>query len=207
MDDLISAVDALTKPSRTKVVRDDGTTTVVRHDALLVQLEAAVTSAVGTDAGTGGQSTGNVINGSALYLLSIISSQIGDWCRIAKVKPTRKPVDDLARWRVAALSMPEVTFYVDALRRWADDIKEMLDPPKRIPLVDPCVACGAAKYVTPEGDERPPVVVEYHQVSLHASLRAVCRACELTWTGADAVEELVAEMKERHPETTRVLDE
>ena len=207
MTELIDAVDALTKPVPTKIVRDDGSTTRIVHDPLLTQLEAAVTGAVGTDAGAGGQSTGNVINGPAMYLMSVIGSQIGDWCRMANVKPTRKPVDDLRRWLVVALSFQDASFYVKAMQGWADDIRELLDPPKRIPLVDPCVACGASKFVTADGDERPPVVVEYHPAVLHSSMRAVCRACELTWTGVDAVEELVAEMKELHPETTRVVNE
>lgn len=200
MTDLITAVDALTRPTRTKVIRDDNTTVTVDHDPLLVQLEAAITGAVGTDAGNGGQSTGNVLNDAAMYLLVTIGSQIRGWCRDVGVKPSRRPSDNLRAWMVPALAFPDPRGFVRMMETWAEQVRSLLDPPKRVPLADPCVACGADKYVTAEGDERRyPVVVEYDPSVLHASLRAVCRVCEVTWDGADAVTELVDEMKERHP--------
>ncbi len=122
---------------------------------------------------------------------------------------SRDAVTDLLRWHVAFLSSnTDEGFYVHALQGWARTIVEMINPPKRIPLVDPCVACGAYQYVTGDGTEAPnPVVVEYDQAELHSSLRAVCRVCDEVWQGADAVDELVSEMKEKHPETTRIIDE
>jgi hypothetical protein len=196
--DLIDAVDALVKPSRTKVVRDDGTTTVVRHDALLVQLEAAVTSAIGGGGG-GGSATGSVVNDAALARLSQIGSQIRDWCRLVDIQPTRSPVSNLERWRVIALSQ-DTTGHVVIMERWADDIRNLLDPPKTIPLNGPCPVCTADHWFSPDGDRRAsPVAVEYDHANPYRSARAVCRAgeCGTVWVGADAVEELVSEMSER----------
>jgi hypothetical protein len=196
--DLIKAVDALTKPSRTKVVRDDGTTTVVRHDALLAQLEQAVTSAIGSGGG-GGSATGSVVNDAAFARLSQIGSQIRDWCRLVNIQPTRSPVSNLERWRVVALSL-DTTGHVVILERWADDIRNLLDPPKTIPLNGPCPVCTADHWFSPDGDRRAsPVAVEYDHANPYRTARAVCRAgeCGTVWVGADAVEELVSEMSER----------
>lgn len=209
MTDLIEAVHALTKGTRTKVVRDDGSTTVVRHDALLVQLETAVTSAITGNGGGAGAPTAVLVNSAALQRASIIRSQITEWCQLAKVRVTRDSTRDLTAWMIAYTGRDlEADWYTRTLHGWARTIRELLDPPKRIPLVDPCVACGATKYVNESGEEIPsPLVVEYDHVALHSSLRAVCRVCEVSWDGPEAVAELVTELKELHPETTRIIVE
>lgn len=201
MSDLLDAVDALTKPTRTKVIRDDGSTVLVDHDPLLVQLEDAVTSAIGNGGG-GGSATGSVINDEALYRLSVIRSQIGDWCRLVGARHVRdKSVLSLQRWHVAFIGRNlEADFYVRALHGWAATITELLDPPKTVPLDGPCPVCKAVNWVGPDDSLRAsPVAVLYDQTTLHQSLRAVCRVegCDAEWVGADAVQELIEEMTER----------
>lgn len=209
MTDLIDAVSALTKPSRTKVVRDDGSTTVVAHDALLVQLEAAVTSAIGNGGG-GGSATGSVINDAALARLLQISSQIRKWCRQADVQVTRYAVDNLERWKVAALAF-DTYGQVIILEQWAYDIRNLLDPPKTVPLSGACPVCKAVNWEEGEGENRTirasPVAALYDHANPYRSVRAVCRAgeCGTEWLGADAVEELIAEMSE-DPETAVFID-
>lgn len=198
MNDLIEAVHALTEPTRTKVIQGD-VVTEIEHDALLEQLRSAITSALGNGGG-GGTKTGAVLNDEAFYRFSIIAAQIGDWCRLQSVRPSRDPVKDLKAWMVAFTGTPD--WYVRQLHSWARTIVEVLDPPKRVPLSGPCVACGARNQVNADGGLSPAVVVEYDQVVLHPSLRAVCRVCELSWDGPDAVAELVEEMKDRDPKTT-----
>jgi len=193
--DLTEAVEALTKETRTKVMQ--GTeVTVITHDPLLRQLEDAVTSAIGNGGG-GGQATGSVLNSEALFRASVIRAQIGDWCRQVEVRPTRDMITDLTRWMVAFVADPQ--WHISTLRGWAREIRDLLDPPKRVPLADPCPACTATKAVGEDGSTSPAVVVEYDQVVLHASLRAVCRVCLVEWVGPDAVDELIGEMKERNP--------
>jgi hypothetical protein len=197
--DLIDAVTALTKPTRTKVVRDDGSTTTVRHDALLVQLEAAVTSAIGNGGG-GGSATGSVLNDAALQRALIIRSQIGDWCRLVKVRPSRDTVDDLTRWLVAFTGRDqEADFYTRTLHDWAATIINLLDPPKTVPLAGACPVCKATSWTGDDGSYRAsPVAALYDHANPMRSARAVCRAgeCGTEWVGADAVEELIAEMSE-----------
>lgn len=196
--ELAEAVERLTKPSRTKVIRDDGSTTTVTHDPLLVQLETAVTSAIGNGGG-GGTATGSVINDAALYQLLLIKTQIGQWCHAAGVTPDRQNTTvTLERW-FAAQTVTSV-FHTRTLEQWADTITELLDPPKTVPLAGPCPVCKAANWTGLDGSLRAsPVAVLYDQATLHASLRAVCRVveCSAEWWGADAVQELVEEMSER----------
>jgi len=193
--DLTEAVEALTKETRTKVMQ--GTeVTVITHDPLLQQLEDAVTSAIGNGGG-GGQATGVPLNSAALFEASKIRTKLGTWCRDAGVPVTRNLVTDLTRWSVAFMAQAS-DWHVRELRGWAWTIRDLLDPPKRVPLADPCPACTATKLVGEDGSSSPAVVVEYDQVVLHASLRAVCRVCLVEWVGPDAVDELVMEMKERN---------
>ena len=203
--ELAEAVEALTKPSRTKVIRDDGSTIVVEHEPLLVQLETAVTSAIGNGGG-GGTATGSVINDAALYQLLLIKTQIGDWCRLAGVRPDRQNTTvTLERWFVAQDGSS--VFHTRTLEQWADTITDLLDPPKTVPLDGPCPVCKATSWEDGTGDTRTirasPVAVLYDQATLHASLRAVCRVveCSAEWSGADAVQELIEEMSEGDSES------
>lgn len=205
--ELAEAVEALTKPSRTKVIRDDGSTIVVEHEPLLVQLETAVTSAIGNGGG-GGTATGSVINDAALYQLLLIKTQIGDWCRLAGVRPDRANTTvTLERW--FASNSGSSVFHTRTLEQWADTITDLLDPPKTVPLAGPCPVCKAVNWVGLDGSLRAsPVAVLYDQATLHASLRAVCRVveCSAEWSGADAVEELVEEMTEQEQTETGEVD-
>ena len=169
-------------------------------DALLVQLQDAVTSAIGNGGG-GGTATGSVLNDEAWYRLSLIRSQLGDWCRMVDVRPTRTDcVKDLRAWHVAFLgSNVDPAFYVRTLVGWAFTIRELIDPPKRVPLRGACPVCGADHWFGVDGSRRAsPVAVEYDHSNPYRSVRAVCRvgSCGTEWTGVEAVEELVAEMTE-----------
>ena len=206
MTDLLDAVDALTKRITRKImdcpcVKCGGRRShVFNDDPLLVQLETAVTSAIGGGGG-GGSATGSVLNDEALYRLSVIRSQLGDWCRLAGVKHDRADtVGSLRRWYVAVLaSNADTTFYVNTLRTWASTIRDLLDPPKTVPLAGPCPVCKATNWVGPDESLRAsPVAVLYDHADPYRSVRAVCRVdvCDAEWVGAEAVEELIEEMSE-----------
>ena len=200
MTELLDAVEALTKPLAMKIIRDDGTTTRITHDPLLVQLQDAVTSAIGNGGG-GGTATGSVLNDEAWYRLSLIRTQLGDWCRMVDVRPTRTDaVKDLRAWHVAFLSRNlDPRGYTRMLEGWAVTIRDLLDPPKRVPLRGACPVCSADHWFGVDGSRRAsPVAVEYDYANPYRSVRAVCRVvgCGTEWTGVEAVEELVAEMTE-----------
>ena len=110
MTELLDAVDELTLPKPVKVQTDDGYTWAT-EDALLVQLREAVSSSLNSGSGAGGSpSTRNVLDGDALQKAAIITSQIGDWCRMAGMtgdQITRDAVTDLRAWHAAFLARNE----------------------------------------------------------------------------------------------------
>lgn len=185
MTDLLEAVDALTKEKRTKVFQDDGTVAIVVHDPLLRQLKDAVTSAIGSGGG-GGTATGSVLNDEALYRASIINAAIQSWCRMRGVTVSRDMVVDLRRWHSAFLSSSaEPDFYIDQMRGWARTIRDLLDPPERVPLEPPCPMCGARTWPDTEGREVLfPLLVTYrNEGESVVDERALCRACQFVWDG------------------------
>lgn len=132
MTELHDAVDDLTLPRNVKIETDDGHTWAT-EDALLVQLREAVSSSLNSGSGAGGSpSTRNVLDGDALHKAAIITSQIGDWCRIIGATVTRDAVIDLRAWHAAFIGRNEPEeFYLAQMRAWAGQIRAMVVPPHR----------------------------------------------------------------------------
>lgn len=201
MSDLLDAVDDLTLSKPVKVLTDDGHTWAT-EDPLLVQLQEAVSSSIRSGSGSGGAAwTRNVLDSDALHQAAIITSQIGDWCRMAGIKATRDPVKDLRAWYVARLTAtnPE-TFYLDQLRKWAGQIRGMVSRPKTIEITSPCPVCGQGDYTNDLGETiRHPLALTYNPDKpnmLHAA-KVLCRACETVWSGGEAMGELRDELDEK----------
>lgn len=186
---LLDAVDDLTLPRPVKVDIDGGHTWAT-EDALLVQLEEAVASGLGSP--SGGSSAPwarNLLNTDALHQAGMMTSQIMDWCRMVGAKVTRRPSDDLRSWYAAFSSNRGESlddFYVRKLREWANQIRAMLNPPKVLELTAACPECRERFYVNDEGDPVPnPITVNYwaNGASVWSGARAKCRACGFEWVG------------------------
>ena len=193
--ELAEAVEALTKPTKTNV-RQGTKVTVVKHDPLLVQLQNAITSTITGKAGGGGQSTGNVLNSTALYQASLISAVIGDWCHMADVRIVRGDmVASLTQWHLA-IAGDESPFHIRKMEEWASTIRGLLNPLVPVPLKDPCAVCKASTYVDADGEEQPrPVVVAYDPHDPFGTAQASCLACGVEWETVDAIKELIEEME------------
>ena len=202
MTDLLTVVDELTLPKLVKVPTDDGHTWAT-EDPLLVQLQEAVSSSLrsGSGSGSGGAPwTRNVLDSDALHQAAIITSMIGDWCRLAGAEVTRDPVQDLRAWYAKRLSArdPE-TFYLGVLQKWVTTIRALVNPPKTLEILGACPVCKAVTYTNSTGDTvRNPLVMTYRPdtANMHRAARATCRACDTIWQGDEAMEELAAELKE-----------
>lgn len=202
MSDLFEAIDALTLPRTTGVMQGDRLVKIT-HDPLLVQLEQAITSAIGNGGG-GGTATGAVINDEAFARFAQIASQVRDWCRLAGVTVSKHPGDNLRAWGVQVLAA-DTSGHVTIMRTWARQIVALLDPPKRVPLAGACPVCGAKSVTNELGDVSPnPVQVEYYPENPARTIRAVCRAvsCGVTWEGGEAIAELVEELNEPESDIT-----
>lgn len=190
MTELLDAVDDLTLPRPVKVTTDDGHTWAT-EDALLVQLEEAVASGLGSaSGGSAAPWARNLFDADALYKAGLITSQIGDWCRIVGVKKiTRRPIDDLRAWYAAYVSDAGDSlddFYVRKLREWAEQIRTMLNPPKTLEMTSACPECLEGFWYNEDGDPVPnPITVNYwaNGVSVWDGANAKCRSCGHEWRG------------------------
>ena len=202
MTELLESVDDLTLPRNVKVPTDDGYTWA-REDALLVQLRDAVSSSLSSGSGAGGSpSTRNVLDSGALHQAAIITSQIGDWCRMAGAKVTRDAVTDLRAWYVAHTARHDHSdeFFIGQLTAWANQIRTMCNPPKTVEITAPCPVCGQGEYMNDLGENvKNPLVMTYrpNADNLNRSARVMCRACEVVWVGGEAMAELRDEIDEK----------
>lgn len=199
-----AAVKELTEPviEHIRQTDDDGRylrTHTVEHAPLLTQLEEAITSAIGSGGG-GGSATGNVLNGEALMRAMMVRSELGDWCRLVGVRPSRDNIASLIAWaNVFTFTGRDEGYYLGKLHGWAQMIRNLIDPPKRRELTKPCPVCKATSYVNGDGDTMPnPLVFEYRETDLTGTVRAVCRNadCGIEWVGPEAVIELDEELAE-----------
>lgn len=198
MTDLLEAVDLVTKPVVSKILREDGTLHTVRLPSLLEQIEEAVTSCIGSGGG-GGTTTGNVLNSAALYEVMKIRAAIDSWRHMVGLRRIPDLVQGLRDWgEVFTRTGKEGEFYIDQIRSWAHLIKDTLDPPKRVPLVGPCVMCGASTYPNAEGEEvGNPVILEYpHELGHLDEAKAYCRHpdCGAAWVGEMSIRGLRYDM-------------
>ncbi|MFJ4166303.1 hypothetical protein ACIPY5_12170 [Microbacterium sp. NPDC089698] len=202
MSDLLEAVEDLTSPRPVKVQTDDGHTWAT-EDALLVQLADAVSSSLKSGSGSGGAPwQRNVIDSDALYRAGIITSTIGDWCRMAGAAVTRDATTDLRSWHVAHTAHHDHAdeFYIAQMKTWATQIRAMVNPPKLVEITAPCPVCGQGEYVNDMGERiRNPLALVYRPDSDQMYFRAkvMCRSCETVWLGPDAMEELRDELNEK----------
>jgi hypothetical protein len=209
---LLEAVEALTRPtSDVHIQTADSGEFVKLHKAehlpLLHQLRDAVTPSTNTAAGSVSlKSTRNLVDSDALYRYALITSAIGDWCRIAKVEPTHGPhkdaVVDLQRWYVGYTQYPhDDTWHLSELRKWAATIRALIEPKKQFYLETPCPICDKRSWVDHDGNEMLfPLLVQYCLPKGDESLKptALCRACNAVWQGFDSIEELSDELNEKN---------
>lgn len=197
MTELLEAVDALTLPvvSRiTQAAEADGVETItvatVTHDALLAQLEAAISSTMG---GGGGRTMTekwalNVLDSDALYQFTLIGNTVREWCRMAGLPKPDGPVQGLRAWYVTRLAINDRddTWHVNVLTGWANAIRGKLNPAKTIELTFACPACGADTWTDSDGATyKHPLRMSYQpqDPDILNTARALCKACANVWEG------------------------
>lgn len=216
MNDLLSAVDALTRPSHTLVVqwitghgphckpgcpkdREHSHTTRVEHDPLLLQLEAAIASTIGGGSGRSmvSKSELSVLDSDALWHFERIDSQIRSWCQLAGVEASRHAIDNLRAWYVARLTQhgedEADRAATGILRGWAATIRSKMNPPRTMELTAACPICQSDTWTDTDGNVyRHPIQIQYREQDpdILAHARAICRACEQVWIGSHQLREL-----------------
>lgn len=193
-DPLTTAVHRLTRESRTKVIQDgDGSETnvaIVTHAPLLVQLSEAVTSATGKGGG-GGNSANDVLNGDALYKVSLIRAAIGSWLHIEGLVTQRNLITDLEAWAAAFIrTEKDASFYLRQMEAWEALILALLDPPNRLEITEPCPVCLKDEFTDSEGRTlKFPVIIEFRR-DRPGEARGLCRSCDEVWAGEREIRRL-----------------
>lgn len=159
-----------------------------QEPALLLQLQRAIASDTSGAYGGGSTRTGAPIDPSALALWDEIRGCIGEfWPGRGDLRQATTPVPQRLRmWVSAVAGTPNEIHLLEMCEHWIHRIRDLLEPPKRVPLWGVnCPACGHNKVWAPnqygESALAPAILV-------HASespIRAECLACEEHWKGTD----------------------
>lgn len=209
MTSLEDAVDELTLPKPVKVPIDGGFTWAT-EDPLLDQLAQAVASGLGSPSGGAAEPWArNLLNTDALYMAGIITSQIGDWCRMVGAPTTRDAAVDLRSWHTWFTKAPGESLdagYIRKLGEWAVQIREMLNPPRVLEITRACTECLEAFYVNTEGNPVPwPLVLSYRANTgdMLDNATVKCRACGGEWKGEWALRGLRHDIDEMDAHITK----
>lgn len=209
-NELLSAVDDLTLPRNVKVETDEGLTWAT-EDALLVQLEEAISSTTGR---SGGRSLGHermILDADALMRFHQITAAIGDWCRIEGTNVTRNPVKDLRAWHARRIGRPVTErtgdeFYINQLHDWANLIRGKMRPKRQWEIKRACPECDNTTWTDEEGDEfSHPLVVEFDPDAPLASAKWSCRNCGAGAEGVLAQRALAYNLETRDQEETTTV--
>lgn len=199
VDDLLDAIDALTKPvTLHQSIPDSKFTCLVVDAALLDRLEIEIRFSLSREGAKSLPNQRVPINSGALMLFTRISAQITDWAHdvkatIHKGSPARTLRSWYVAWNQGVRTDADRAARAKILHGWAGQIRRELEPPRTKDLPDACPACGATEWWR-DGERYPrPLVVESPrnpEKSLIDESRAFCRACEKVWGARELAYEL-----------------
>lgn len=155
---------------------------------LLHMLERAVASDQGRGSVSGVSGVGGVLNLAALDLWRSICSTVGDhWPGRGDLQQASTPlIKRLELWTASLAGTDEEVYLLEFCHYWHSSIRDLLEPPKEVPLRGvTCPTCKQHRVLLENGDR------EYvYQPTLLAHLsetpvRVQCRSCAGTWFGPD----------------------
>lgn len=199
---LLNALDELTKPTALAERRDTNGTKQIFHRTdppLLDWLRDSIGSSMGGNSGGGKSARERTpIDMGAFTLYEDLDGRIRSWMTELGGTPGKNltPAQVLRSWYVLwSATIPTertISSHANTLEGWVQQVKDVLDPPKRIEITSPCPVCGqewinvGLKLPNGEDDpndvERVHVLVAVERESIHQSF-AMCRACDKVWTG------------------------
>ena len=199
--DLLTAVEALTKPIRSAFMQHEVTGTdrnaraegiVKREDAsLLEQLRQAITSDLGGGAGSARPARERTsLDVAAFSLYEDIDGRVRAWLLDVGVRPSSKAElgSILTRWYILwkqkHVEDSAIRAHQLILERWASSIRDLLDPPVKQEITSPCPSCGAMWATVGKGEETESVRALWAVWRENAEESyGLCRSCDKVWRG------------------------
>lgn len=188
-NDLLDAIDKLTKPNRTKVIQDTKTITI-ELPPLLTQLEDAIAGTVGIGGSGSLPNERNVLDSDALQKFLTIRSDIIHWAKEVQAEfypadPGRTLRSWYVKWTQRSHTLEMEQMHLRKCVGWSSAITEKLDPPRVRELPDRCPECRADVWFNPIDKHQylHPLIVEYKPTGPDMIQQAVgrCRACDSRW--------------------------
>jgi len=189
--DLTEAVTKLTTKWSDVLSPADGMDTYrpIDYDPLLDMLAAAVTASTGqTESGRSDARERNPVNIQAFTLLERIDGQTRAWLKDNNVRAPKDLkaavallADRLgALWASNQIQEREYVRWTGMIRKWADDIWALFDPPTTKEIIGACPECGEEHSFGPEGEKSSAISAYYWR---DVEPAAQCRRCDAEWKG------------------------
>jgi len=198
--DLLTAKEALTKPVRTAVMqhavtadgknaREEGIRK--RTDpSLLEQLRRAITSDLGGAGGSARPARERTsLDVAAFGMYEDIDGRVRSWLADVGERPGKAEVGSLldhwyVLWTAKAVEDAAVHAHTKILERWAVAITDLLDPPVKQEITQPCPDCGQMWATVGRGEETESVRALWAVWRENADdSYGMCRACDKVWRG------------------------
>ena len=186
MKSALTLVHEFTRPHKTTIDREDGTTEYVDVHSLLDQLSEAMTANRGTG-GSGSLAKSPVSLNAVDLWLEIADTTLQHWPGRGRPHLARTPLPQrIQQWAAHALNSNNPQNEEDLsryLNRWTSAVEALFEP--SVDLSAPCPDCGESWFWTHDGvEDVKKRALTYNQ---H---RAMCHCCGQTWDGKGAMANL-----------------
>lgn len=165
---------------------------------LLHMLQVAIGSSQGAGSVSGASGSSGVLNLAALELWRGISAVVGEhWPGRGDLAQSRVPViPRLEQWVGSLAGTDDEVYLLDLCHTWHEAIRNLLEPPKEVPLRGVgCPSCKQDRVLLENQDRefvyQPPLMAYLSETPV----RVTCRGCAGTWFGMHELQFIGAAME------------
>jgi len=171
---LDQAVHELTRPHKTTITRDNGAREYVTEDSLLNQLREAIHSS-SSHGGNASNRRSLPLSADALDLFQEISHTAQD-LKASRPGIVKGSVESIIQaWSQSLVYDLDKNQAERIVTKWVTRIRNLLNPPRRAEIKEPCPHCGTRQIINDEGDINLALTMTNGTVT--------CGACLTEWTG------------------------
>lgn len=156
---------------------------------LLIALQRAVGSSMGRGSTSGGERAGSPANLQALALLDGITAMVTSFTPTLKHMALIPRVEEWATSVVISDDVQREAILLELVREWAQAIRDLLDPPVRVPLrgvTCPQCNCTHVEQADEEGIASYNAAILVHLTE--TPVRGECLVCATQWHGGELLD-------------------